>query len=178
MLSKHITISDAELVGLNSGLGNFNGSSINLSRSPIADVNDVFTAINNVAFTNGDLLVDGTIIGSVTNVDGILDITFNNNATASNVNTALRNVAYTLTSTTDGSGFNLVWNFTDGNTGSQGTGGALSAISTIAVSIAAGWIVNYFCSGVNKMAVVTDGAGATYLATIENDSLDCGFVPP
>jgi len=66
-----------------------------------------------------------------------LKITFNANATQDLVNQALSLLAYSNTSDTPPTSVKIDWTFSDGNTGAQGTGGALTTLGSTTVNIIA-----------------------------------------
>ncbi|MCP4331009.1 MAG: cadherin repeat domain-containing protein, partial [Gammaproteobacteria bacterium] len=135
-----VTISDADLDVLNSGNGNYNGASLTLVRNGVASAEDLFSATGTLsALTeSGNFDVGGTTIGTVTtNSGGTLVLTFNNNATTALVNSAMRQIAYSNSSDTPPATAQIDWTFDDGNSGSQGTGGALQATGSTTVTITA-----------------------------------------
>ncbi len=66
-----------------------------------------------------------------------MTITFNANATQTRVNTVMRNIVYWNNSDAPPASVQIDWTFNDGNTGSQGTGGALTATGNTTVNITA-----------------------------------------
>jgi len=130
VLDETVSIYDAELAALGGGLGNYNGASLTLSRHGGANVQDVFSGTGNLSFTNGSVTLSGVTVGSVSNGNGILTISFNNNATQSVVNQTLSAIAYSNTSDTPPSSVQIDWTFNDGNAGTQGTGGASIALGS------------------------------------------------
>ena len=83
-------------------------------------------------------MVSGTTIGMVTsNSSGTLMLTFNGNATQALVNAALQALTYANNSDSPPASVQINWTFNDGNTGAQGTGGALSATGSTTVGITA-----------------------------------------
>ena len=136
VLNSGLQLFDAELSALN----NFNGATLTLARNGGANSQDVFSASGTLgALTQGgNLVVGGTIIGTVTtNASGTLLLTFNANATNTLVNSAMQQIAYSNSSDAPPASVQIDWTFNDGNTGSQGTGGALTATSNSIVSITA-----------------------------------------
>ncbi len=134
VLDSNVTIFDAELSALN----NFNGATLTLSRNGGASAQDLFSATGLLgALTQGGSLVySGTTIGTVTtNSSGTLVLTFNSNATQSLVNSAMRLIGYSNSSDAPPASVQINWTFSDGNSGSQGTGGALTATSSTSVNI-------------------------------------------
>ncbi|MBL8491868.1 MAG: hypothetical protein JNM82_13895, partial [Rhodocyclaceae bacterium] len=129
-----IHVSDPEL----SALDNFAGASITVRRQAMTWAEDVFSASGNLgALTEGgDLLLSGVKIGTVTrNSLGILTLGFNGNATQARVDEALQSLAYSNSNSGPPGWVTLDWQFSDGNTGSQGAGSALSASGLTHVEI-------------------------------------------
>ncbi|MCP4093804.1 MAG: hypothetical protein GY747_10185, partial [Planctomycetes bacterium] len=140
VLDADVTISEAELDALNSGNGNYDGASVTLVRNGGASADDVFSATGTLsALTeSGNLVVGATTIGTVTtNSAGTLMLTFNTNATTALVNSAMQQIAYSNSSDTPPASAQIDWMFDDGNTGSQGTGGALDVVGSTTVTIEA-----------------------------------------
>ncbi|MCP4963695.1 MAG: hypothetical protein GY926_00480, partial [bacterium] len=138
VLDSDVNVSDAELDALNGGVGNYDGASLTLVRNGGASSEDVFSETGTLsALTeSGNVVVGGTIIGTVTtNSGGTLLLTFNTDATTARVNSALQQIAYSNSSDTPPATAQIDWSFDDGNTGSQGTGGALQAVGSTTVTI-------------------------------------------
>lgn len=126
-LNPGISIRDAELAPSSSS-GNYAGASVTLSRDGGANASDQFGAGGALTFRDGKAYVSGIDIGTVTNAGGTLRIAFGDHATQALVNTALESISYqTSAAFTDGQHVKINWVFSDGNNGTQGTGGALSA---------------------------------------------------
>jgi uncharacterized delta-60 repeat protein len=135
LLDGNVQIYDAELAATN-----FNGASLTLARNGGANAQDLFSATSTLgALTQGgNLSVGATIIGTVTtNSGGTLLLTFNSNATNALVNSALQKIAYSNSSDAPSASAQINWTFSDGNTGAQGTGGALTATGSTTVTITA-----------------------------------------
>ncbi|MCP4286227.1 MAG: hypothetical protein GY792_17560, partial [Gammaproteobacteria bacterium] len=140
ILNADVDVSDVELDSLSGGLGNYDGASLTLVRNGGASAEDVFSETGTLsALTeSGNVVVGGTIIGTVTtNSGGTLVLTFNTDATTARVNSALQQIAYSNSSDTPPASAQIDWSFDDGNTGSQGTGGALQATGSTTVTITA-----------------------------------------
>ena len=146
------SVADPEL---NLSVSGWNGATLTVQRSGTASASDVFSFFdasgtagdnNGVELSGANLLVDGLTIGTVSNSGGQLVITFNNNADATRVGTAMGAVAYRNTadvppatvqinfllndqnSLTGGSG-------TAGSGQNQGSGGMLTALASVNVAI-------------------------------------------
>ncbi|MCP5009762.1 MAG: hypothetical protein GY942_07285, partial [Aestuariibacter sp.] len=136
VLDANVEISDTEL----DASGNYSGASLTLVRNGGTNSNDVFSESGTLsALTeSGNLVVGGTTIGTVTtNSGGTLVLTFNSNATRALVNSAMQQIAYSNSSDAPSSSAQINWSFDDGNSGSQGTGGALQATGSTTVTITA-----------------------------------------
>ncbi|MBL8398028.1 MAG: DUF4347 domain-containing protein, partial [Candidatus Accumulibacter sp.] len=135
VLDADVQVYDNEL-----SAGNFSGATLTLTRNGGANSQDVFSASGTLAALTqgGNLTVDGTTIGTVTtNSNGTLLLTFNASATNALVNSAMQKIAYSNSGDAPPASVQLDWTFSDGNTGAQGTGGALSASGSTTVSITA-----------------------------------------
>ncbi|NJO74750.1 MAG: tandem-95 repeat protein [Leptolyngbyaceae cyanobacterium RM1_406_9] len=147
---------DIELGGLN----NWSGATLTLRRQGGANTQDAFGNSGTLGtLTQGStFVVNGVTIGTVTtNSNGTLVLTFNGNATTTLVNSALQQITYRNTSEDPPTSVAIAYTLNDGNTGAQGSGGALTATGTVTVNI----------TPINDAAVV--GAGAT-LAYTENQT--------
>ncbi|XFA70366.1 cadherin-like domain-containing protein [Tistrella mobilis] len=130
---------------------NHDGMVITITRDGGADADDLFGAISGGTLgdlTEGeDLTVGGTVIGTVTtNAGGTLVLTLNANATYDLVNEAAKQIGYATASDTPPASVDLLWSVDDGNTGAQGSGGALTGTHVTTVNIQA----------TNDAPVVTD----------------------
>ncbi len=134
VLDAYVTIADGQL----SADDNFSGATLTLMRNGGAAVQDVFSATGTLGtLTQGaTLVVGGTGIGTVTtNSGGALVLTFNAGATNALVNEAIQQIAYGNTSDAPPPSVQIDWTFSDGNTGAQGSGGALTAAGSSTVAI-------------------------------------------
>jgi len=134
VLNSFLQINDAEL----STIGNFAGATLTLVRHGGANPEDLFSNTGTLgALTEGGgFVVGSTTIGAVTtNSGGILAVVFNTNATQSLVNSALPQFAYSNTSQASAGSLQIDWIFSDGNVGSQGSGGALSITGSTSVQL-------------------------------------------
>jgi len=136
-LDSDVTIFDAELGTLNGGLGNYAGASVTLARQGAADAQDLFLARGNLSFNIGNAVLAGITIGTVSNALGMLSITFNSAATQAVVNQVLSSIGYANSSDAPPASVQVGWTFNDGNSGGQGTGGALTGIGSTTVNITA-----------------------------------------
>ncbi|WP_326540719.1 cadherin domain-containing protein, partial [Pseudorhodoferax sp.] len=136
VLAPAATAVDTELAAA----GNYNGATLTLSRNGGAQAEDLFSATGALsALTEGGALVyGGTTVGTVTgNSAGTLVLSFNGNATQALVNNVLRAIAYANSSEAPPPTAVIDWVFSDGNTGAQGAGGALTDTGSTTVTITA-----------------------------------------
>ncbi|HNL77273.1 MAG TPA: DUF4347 domain-containing protein, partial [Accumulibacter sp.] len=136
VLESGAQIADPEL----STADNFNGATLTLTRNGGANAQDVFSASGTLGTLtqSGNLTVGGTTIGTVTtNSAGTLLLTFGAGATNARVNSALQQIAYSNTSDAPPTSVQIDWTFNDGNSGAQGTGGALAATGGTTIAITA-----------------------------------------
>jgi len=145
-LDNLIQIYDTELAAGD----NYAGASVTLSRHGGASAQDVFSASGNLSFSNGSAVLSGVNIGSVSQGGGTLIFSFNGNATQARVNEAVSLLAYSNISDAPPASAQIDWTFSDGNTGGQGSGGALKAIDSTTVAILA---VNDAPSGADKAII-------------------------
>ena len=120
--------------------GSYAGASLTLARHGGADAQDKFGASGNLAALTegGNVVLSGVAIGTVTqNSGGTLLLTFGANATEARVNEAMRDITYANGSDNPATSVQIDWTFSDGNSGAQGSGGALAATGSTAVTITA-----------------------------------------
>ncbi|MCA9465829.1 MAG: cadherin domain-containing protein, partial [Nitrospira sp.] len=145
VLDVDVDISDSELDALNGGTGNYSGASLTLARHGGANAEDVlsFSDGNGITLVGGNLIKNSQILATfnTTSIAGEVVITFTDAngeiPTSADVDNILRQITYANTSNTPSANVQLDWTFDDGNTGSQGTGGALQATGSTVVSITA-----------------------------------------
>jgi len=133
LMDNSVEIVDAELAAQ----GNYNGASITLSRHGGTNSQDIFSASGKLDFNGSNAILSGVTIGTVSHSNGTMKITFNTTATQNRVNTALSSLDYANTSDAPPASVQIDWTFNDGNTGAQGSGGALKASSSTTVNITA-----------------------------------------
>ncbi len=134
VLDGGLQINDAELATI----GHFDGATLTLMRHDGAVAEDLFSNTGTLgALTEGGSLVVGTsAIGTVkSNSDGMLEVCFNADATPNLVNAVLQQIAYSNSSPIPEESVPLDWLFSDGNTGSQGSGGVLNTLHSTTVQI-------------------------------------------
>ncbi|MCG8059007.1 MAG: FG-GAP-like repeat-containing protein, partial [Candidatus Thiodiazotropha endolucinida] len=145
VLDADVNVSDAELDALNSGQGDYNGASLTLVRIGAANSDDVFSFNdgNGITLSGSNLIKSSQIIASfdTTSTAGELVITFTNangqTPTSADVDNILRQITYSNSNDAPPASVQIDWTFDDGNTGSQGSGGALQAVGSTTVTITA-----------------------------------------
>ena len=131
VLDSAADISDPELDAAN----NYSGATLTLVRDGGASSQDQFGASGTLQFSGANVILGGVNVGSLVNANGTLVITFNANATSTRVDQVLQQLTYANSSNTPPASVQIDYAFSDGNSGSQGAGGALSATGSITVVI-------------------------------------------
>jgi len=114
VLDADATITDLDLSG-----GSYDGLNLSIERDGGASADDVFSGHDTVTFSDGNVDVGGTIVGSYDTGDfaaGKLNITFNASADASLVNQTLDNIAYSNPSDSPPDSVTLNLSLSDGTT--------------------------------------------------------------
>ncbi|MFN9603445.1 MAG: Ig-like domain-containing protein, partial [Planctomycetota bacterium] len=169
VLDSNVRVFDAELSSRN-----FSGATLSLVRPGGASGQDLFSATGTLgALTQGgDLVVGGTTIGTVTtNSGGSLVLTFNASATNALVNSAMQQIAYANSSDAPPSSVQIDWTFSDGNSGAQGTGGALTATGNVLVNITS---VNDAPVAVNDTFTSSEDTAVTFDVRTNDSDVDSG----
>ncbi|MDO9106875.1 MAG: hypothetical protein Q7U57_18185 [Methylovulum sp.] len=132
VINSQAKIYDFELVTQ----GQYSGASITLVRHGGANSDDVFSGSGNLSFIGSDAVLSGITIGTISNHNGWLTLYFNSNATQGVVDETLSSLTYSNnTYSPSPATVQIDWLFSDGNNGSQGTGGALMASDSTVISI-------------------------------------------
>ncbi|MFN9753578.1 MAG: Ig-like domain-containing protein, partial [Planctomycetota bacterium] len=169
VLDSNVRVFDAELSGTN-----FNGATLTLVRNGGASAQDLFSATGTLGALNqgGFLVVGGTTIGTVTtNSGGTLTLTFNSSATNALVNSAMQQIAYANSSEAPPSSVQIEWSFSDGNSGTQGTGGALTTTGNVLVNITS---VNDAPVAVNDNFTSSEDNAVTFDVRTNDSDVDSG----
>lgn len=91
----HIALSDNNLDVLNGGAGNYNGATLTIGReTPSVDDRFGLSAGNNLTLQNGKVLQLGTEIGTFTQNQGVLSVTFTAEVTKETANAVLKQITY------------------------------------------------------------------------------------
>jgi hypothetical protein len=133
VLDADATVSDPELTAFN----NWDGAVLTLQRQGGANAEDGFSGSGTLGgLTAGNsLTVGGVTVGAVTtNSGGTLTLTFNASATSVLVNSVLQQIAYSNTGSAS-TPVTIIYTLNDGNTGAQGSGGALTGSGTVTVDV-------------------------------------------
>ncbi|MBA5874907.1 MAG: DUF4347 domain-containing protein, partial [Nitrospira sp. CR1.2] len=134
VLDADVQIFDAELSALN----NFNGATLTLARNGGANAEDQLVFDGAVVTVSGPAVsVSGVQVGTYTFTGGEMTIALNGNATQALVNSLMQHILYYNVSDTPPATAQIDWAFSDGNTGAQGTGGAMQATGSTTVTIIA-----------------------------------------
>lgn len=179
VLDGNALLADPEL-DLFGASGNWNGAVLTLQRDGGANANDVFGTTGsgntgvNISGTN--LRIGTTVVGTVSNAGGTLQITFNSNATASNVDTVLQGLTYQNTDSSPADSVKINYLIDDqnpnntGNSGlpigggqDQGTGGKLVGSGSITIGI------NRQIIATPDTETITERAGAGSVRSVSGD---------
>ena len=131
VLNPGLSVTDPELTPS----GSFGSASLTLVRDGGANAADVFGGSGDLSLTAGVATISDKAIGTYADTDGTFVLTFNNAATNADVNTALQSVTYATSGHALPASVQIDDTFSDGNTGAQGTGGALTAAGDTVISV-------------------------------------------
>ena len=145
VLDADVDVSDTQLDALNGGNGNFDGASLTIVRNGGANSDDVlsFNDGNGITLSGANLIKNSQIIATfdTTTTAGELVLTFTDangeTPTSTDVDNILRQITYANSSDGPPSSVQIDWTFDDGNSGSQGSGGALDVTGSTTVNITA-----------------------------------------
>ncbi|MBI5790324.1 MAG: M10 family metallopeptidase C-terminal domain-containing protein, partial [Rhodocyclales bacterium] len=184
LLDEAARIADAGLAAS----GDYAGATLTLARNGGADSHDVFdfqTSGSLFAVVGNGLRVGswlGPEFGSFTRDSGILRITFTGVSTAATealVNDVIQHITYANTSVAPPATVQINWTFSDGNTGFQGSGGALTASGGTTVIVTA--VNQVGTSSADTLtgtayadSLLGNGGNDTLTGGLGNDSLDGG----
>ncbi|MEI7184020.1 beta-propeller fold lactonase family protein [Pectobacterium carotovorum] len=91
----HIALSDSNLDVLNGGAGNYKGATLTIGReTPSVDDRFGLSAGNNLTLQDGKVLQLGTEIGTFTQNQGVLSVTFTAEVTKETANAVLKQITY------------------------------------------------------------------------------------
>ncbi|MBV6303243.1 VCBS domain-containing protein, partial [Candidimonas humi] len=135
VIDGNVSLADPELGARN----DWSGATLTISRQGGASSDDLFgvdgSSVQFSGGSSGDLIVDGTTIGTYSNENGTLQFTFNSAATTALVNEAARSITYSNAVTQPGALVNdqsdytvtLDWVLNDQNSNTDGGGGTAGA---------------------------------------------------
>ncbi|MAE67175.1 MAG: hypothetical protein CMJ18_23185, partial [Phycisphaeraceae bacterium] len=135
VLDADVDASDAELDALNTGLGNYDGSSLNLARNGGVSAEDVFSFNdgNGITLSGGNLIKNSQVIATfdITTTPGELAVTFTDAngeiPLSADVDNVLQQITYANSSNGPPASAQIDWIFDDG--------GALAATGSTTVTI-------------------------------------------
>lgn len=138
VLDPNVQIADTELAAANS----YDGATLTLARHGGANTEDVFSVRYggsvSALVVGSYFTVDSITVGKVvTNSAGTLTLAFTVDATQQLVNKAMQQLTYANSSDAPPASVQVDWTFSDGNSGSQGDGGAMAVIGHTTVQIIA-----------------------------------------
>ena len=132
IIDADVTVSDAELTATDA----YTGATLTIARTGTANPDDQLAFDGITVTTSGaNVSVSGIQVGTYSFTGGQLTVTFGANSTQARLNTLLQKIVYWNTSDSPPASVQIDWTFSDGNTGSQGTGGALSATGSTTIAI-------------------------------------------
>ena len=175
MLDADVVIADAELDALN----DYDGASVTLVRNGGVTTEDVFsfsdgngiTLETSTSLNKTVLQKSGATIAifDTTTIPGELRITFTNangqTPTSTDVDNILQQITYANSSDAPPASAQIGWTFDDGNTGSQGTGGALQVTGSTTVTITAVNDAPNFDTASFTAHTITTGAASPFSVT-------------
>lgn len=162
ILNGGINLHDSEL----DAMDDYNGATLTLRRHGGSNSNDNFTGTGTLSFKNNTVNLGNIGVGSFTQINGELSITFGPYVTAAQADAVAQQIAHTSLSGAPSTEIKIDWIFSDGNTGQQGSGGMLSAQTYTLVSFTPN-----VAPMANAGASQTVGRGAL-VSLNGNDSID------
>ena len=134
VLDADVRLNDADLAQA----GSYAGATLTLARQGGAQAQDQFAFDGLVVTVSGSaVLVDGVQVGSYTFTGGQMQVSFGAQATQDRVDRLARHIVYWNSSDAPPASVTIAWTLADGNTGAQGSGGALAGAGSVTVAITA-----------------------------------------
>jgi uncharacterized delta-60 repeat protein len=160
-LDTDVLVYDADLASA----GSYAGSTLRLQRQGSVNSDDQFSAVSGGTLSalteGGNLTVGGTVVGTVVqNSAGTLHLSFGLLATQAQVNSVVRQLAYSNLSENPQGTVSVEWVFSDGNQALQGTGGELTVTGVSTVNLI----------GVNDAPVISSPGGIQLADTSADDT--------
>ena len=129
-----VRLNDADLAQA----GSYAGATLTLARQGGAQAQDQLAFDGLVVTVSGTaVLVDGVQVGSYTFTGGQMQVSFGAQATQDRVDRLARHIVYWNSSDAPPASVTIAWTLADGNTGAQGSGGALAGAGSVTVAITA-----------------------------------------
>ncbi|PTQ91333.1 Ig-like domain-containing protein [Agitococcus lubricus] len=126
LLTTQATIIDADAAN-----SHYNGVSISIERQGGANSTDVFSSRGKLSFSYGKIVWDGLEVGSVTNENGRLELTFNSAATHTIVDGVARAITYTNSSQQPTAKVKLLWTINDHDVTGERSASAVQTINML-----------------------------------------------
>ncbi|MGR6798829.1 DUF4347 domain-containing protein [Sphaerotilus sulfidivorans] len=134
VLDADVRLNDADLAQA----GSYAGATLTLARQGGAQAQDQLAFDGLVVTVSGTaVLVDGVQVGSYTFTGGQMQVSFGAQATQDRVDRLARHIVYWNSSDAPPASVTIAWTLADGNTGAQGSGGALAGAGSVTVAITA-----------------------------------------
>jgi uncharacterized delta-60 repeat protein len=141
VLDSSLALNDRELDALNAGAGDYAGASVTVGRHGGGNVDDEFGfAASGSGFSvlGNELQSGGQTFGTYSQAGGVATVIFSSDSTTATralVLDVLEHLTYANAGCSPPASVQIDWTFSDGNTGAQGSGGALAVIGSTTVSI-------------------------------------------
>lgn len=136
VLDDNLVLFDLDLYELNNFAGDYGGVVLTLKRKGGRNSDDVFVGSGKLKFKTDGVEINGITVADHLQGGGVLQITFNSGTTQKQINAVASAVAYkNRAKSMLAEKIEIEWTMNDGNDGSQGKGGDLSAIGQTKVSL-------------------------------------------
>ena len=132
-LDENLRVFDEEL----STVDGFDGVTLNLVRNGGANNDDVFSATGNLLLNAGSLELSSTVVGSYSNTQGELTLSFVAGVSNAQVNEVMQSIAYSNNNDVPPLNVQIDWTFREATTGAQSSGGVEQAVASTMVDIIA-----------------------------------------
>ncbi|WP_068493932.1 DUF4347 domain-containing protein, partial [Paramagnetospirillum marisnigri] len=153
---------NAGLADVDLDAGSWSGGTLTLARQGGANAVDVFGATGTLALSGGNVVLGGTTIGTydLTSTPGRLVITFGSAANAASVDQTIRQITYgyNAIAANQSDVVTIAYSLDDGNSGGQGSGGALTASGSVKVKLDKVYVAPQFDSVPAAKTVAEDGS--------------------
>lgn len=184
-IAPSVSIADIELDALNAGDGNYAGASLTIMRNGGLTGDDRFSIATGGSLTvaggpagGGTVTAGGNVIAVIADTgNGQIQITFENNGTIPTtalVVETLRAVHYANASDDPPATASLRWTFSDGNDGSQGTGGIETVSGTTEIAITPVNDPPSLTTTPSNPTFIENGAQASLFSGTSIDTIEAG----